>query len=102
MPSLEFHEEIQQYAEQNDGDDDRPAHRVTQSERYAAGNKKDDDKGIGEETENTEQRSEARLLHQAIWAILAQSPLRLVGSQPRRTRLQLLKQVAQGPLPDTL
>jgi len=54
MSSLEFHEEVEQYAEQNDGDDDRPAHRVTQSDGYAAGNKKNDDEGIGKETENIE------------------------------------------------
>ncbi len=48
MPGLESHEEIQQDAEQNDGDDEPPANMITQSERYAAGNKKYEDKGIGE------------------------------------------------------
>jgi hypothetical protein len=52
--------------------------------------------------ENTEQRNEALLLHQAVWAKPAQSPLRLVGGQPRRSCLQLLKQVTERPFPESL
>ena len=47
MPSLELHEEVQQHAEQNDGDDDQSTDWVSQHERYGAGNEKNDDQGIG-------------------------------------------------------
>jgi hypothetical protein len=53
MSSLELHEEVQQYAEQDHRDDDQPADRVTQHERDGAGHEKDDDEGIGKEAKKT-------------------------------------------------
>jgi hypothetical protein len=61
MSSLEFHQEIQEHAEQHDGDYDQPTDMLSERKRYATGNYKDDDEGVREETEKTEQRSEARL-----------------------------------------
>src|ERR1017187_3623315 len=46
MPGLEFHEEVQQQAQHNDGDDDQSANGVAEYERYGAGDEKDDDEGI--------------------------------------------------------
>ena len=43
MPGLELHEEIQQHAEQNDGDDDHSTDPVAQHQRYGAGDEKYDD-----------------------------------------------------------
>ena len=85
--SLKLHEEVQQHAEQDHRDDDQSADGVAQRERYAAGHEKDDDQGIGQETEEAEQRSEARLPHQAVRAIETQPPRRLIGSQPGRSCL---------------
>jgi hypothetical protein len=44
-PSLEFHQEKQPHAA--DGDDDQPGGVLTECERYAAGNDKDDDERMG-------------------------------------------------------
>jgi hypothetical protein len=46
MSSLEFHQEIQQHAADSDGDDDQPSDALTECERCAAGNDKDDDERI--------------------------------------------------------
>src|SRR5271166_5107225 len=69
VPGLELHEEIQDYAEQYDRKDDQPADVLSQRKRYAAGNDKDNDERITEKTEETKQRSEARLVDKAIWAV---------------------------------
>src|ERR1019366_417374 len=82
---LEFHQEIQEYAEQNDRKDDQPADVLSECKRYAAGNDKDYDERISEETEKTEQCSEARLMDQAVWAVKTQSPPGLFGRQPCRS-----------------
>src|SRR5664280_3664024 len=85
VPGLEFHQEIQEYAEQNDRKDDQPADVLPECKRYAAGNDKDDDERITEETKKTEQCSEARLMDQAVWAVKPQSPPGLFGRQPCRS-----------------
>jgi hypothetical protein len=74
---------------------------VPQSEESAAGHEKDDDEWTGREAKESEQACEARLRHHAVWAIKTQSPLRLVGSQPGRSCLQLLKQALQRPIPSS-
>jgi hypothetical protein len=56
---LELHEEVQQHAEQDHGDDDQSTDGVAERERNGAGDEKDDDEGIGQETEKTHQPCEA-------------------------------------------
>src|ERR1019366_4177357 len=85
VSGLEFHQEIQQYAEKYDCKDDQPADVLSECKRYAAGNDKNDDERITEETKKAEQRSEARLMDQAVWAVKAQSPPGLFGRQPCRS-----------------
>ena len=43
VSGLEFHQEIQEHAEQNDRDDDQPADVLSERKRYAAGNDQNDD-----------------------------------------------------------
>src|SRR5450631_860158 len=85
MPGLEFHQEIQDYAEQYDRKDDQPADVLSERERYAAGHDKDDDKRITEETKETEQYSEARLVDEGIWAVETKPPPGLFGRQSCRS-----------------
>src|ERR1019366_5151366 len=85
VPRLEFHQEIQEYAEQNDRKDDQPADVLSECQRYAAGNDKNDDERITEETKKTEQRSEAGLVDEGIWAVKTKSPPRLFGRQTCRS-----------------
>ena len=66
---LEFHQEIQEHAEQYDCDDDQPADVLSECKRYAAGNDQDDHERISEETEKTEQSSETGLPDQAVRAV---------------------------------
>src|SRR5664280_2586691 len=81
VPGLEFHQEIQDYAEQYDREDDQPADVLSERKRYAAGNNKDDDERITEETKETEQCSEARLVDEGIRAVKTKSPPGLFGRQ---------------------
>ena len=85
MPGLEFHQEIQDYAEQYDRKDDQPADVLSERKGYAAGNDKNDNERIAEETKKTKQGSEARLTDKAVWAVQTQSPPRLFGRQPCRS-----------------
>ena len=85
MPGLEFHQEIQDYAEQYDREDDQAADVLSERKRYTAGNDKDDDERVTEETKETEQCSEARLMDQAVGAVKTQSPPCLFGRQPCRS-----------------
>ena len=48
------------------------------------------------------QGGEARLSHQAVWAMEAQSLFRLGGSQAGRSRLKLVKQASQGHIPEAV
>jgi len=99
---LEFHEKVQQNAEEDYGDDDESANLVPQSQGYAAGDEKDDNEGIGKEAKEGEQACEARLLRHAVRAIKTQPPFRLAGGQPGRGCLQQLKQVLQRLVPEAL
>ncbi len=91
MLSLKLHEEVQQHAEQDHGDDDQSADRVAQHERYAAGHQKDDDQGIDQKAEKIDQSREARFPDHAVRAVETQPTLRLIGSQPGRSRLEQLQ-----------
>src|SRR5664279_2777434 len=102
VPGLEFHQEIQDYAEQYDGKDDQPADVFSERKRYAAGNDKDDDKRITEETKKTEQCSEARLMDKAVWAVKTQSPAGLFGRQTCGSCREQLEKFMQRPIPEAL
>ena len=102
MLSLKLHEEVQQHAEQDHRDDDQSADRVAQRERYAAGHEKDDDQGIDQKAEKTDQSREARFPHHAVRAVETQPPLRLVGSQPGRSRLEQFQQLRPRLVPEAL
>ena len=69
VPGLEFHQEIQDYAEQYDRKDNQPADVLSECKRYATGDDKDDNERITEETKETEQCSESRLMDKAVWAV---------------------------------
>src|ERR1017187_2378801 len=100
VPGLEFHEEIQDYAEQDNREDDQPADVLSERKRHAAGNDEDDDKRITEETEETKQCSEARLVDESIWAVKTQSPPRLFGRQSCRRCREQFEQFVQWPIPE--
>ena len=85
VPGLEFHQEIQDYAEQYDRKDDQPADVLSERKGYAAGNDKNDDERITEETKETKHGSEARFVDEGIWTVQTQSPPRLVGRQSCRS-----------------
>ena len=64
-----------------------------------AGRQENEDKGIGEKAEETDQSGEARLSHQAVRAMETQSLFRLGGSQPGWSCLEQVKQVLAGAYP---
>jgi hypothetical protein len=102
VPRLKLHVEVHDHAEQDYGDDDRAADRIAQSDRDGAGYQKDKDKRIGKEAQKTYQRREARLPGQAVWAMEAQPPLRLRGSQSGWSRLEQGKQIPPGHIPEAV
>jgi hypothetical protein len=82
MAGLELHEEVQQDAEQDHRDDDQSADPVSQRERNRAGHQKDDHERIAEEADEAQERREAPLLDEAVWAMETKSPHRSERDAP--------------------
>ena len=95
----EFHQEVQQHAERYDSDDDQAADMLSECERYAAGDDKNDDEGISEEAQKTDQRSEARLPHQGVWDIRDRSKRRRSAREP--SLVAIVSSTVVGSIPQS-
>ncbi len=59
-------------------------------------------RGLAKKRRKRNQRSEARLCHQAVWAMETQSLFRLGGSQSGRSCFEQDQQVPQGDIPEAV
>ena len=75
---------------------------IAQHDGDDAGGQKNEDQGIGKETQKTDQGSEAGLRHQAVRAMQPQPFLGLGGSRPGRGGLQQGEQVPLGQVPEAI
>jgi hypothetical protein len=96
MSSLKLYVRVYDHAEQDDGNDDRTAHRIVQHDRDGTGCQEDEDEGISKNAKKTEQSGEARLLYKAVRAMPAQPLFRIGGTQSGRSGFEQLEKVPQG------
>ncbi len=102
MSSLKLHVEVHDHAEQDYGDDDRAADRIVQHDRDGAGSQKNENERIGKKAEETHQSGEARLPHQAVWAMDTQPLFRFGGCQAGWSCFEQCQQVLQRYVPKSV